>query len=98
MKTNFTIRVKIDPLESAPTRGRRPRGGLREFIVYFDANGEALRIKEVKTYALGEPFEAIYHASYWVRGSHSLTRLPRLIIAEARLKLEAKERNVRTAP
>lgn len=71
----------------------------RYFIAEFDADGNALRIKERKQKQL--PTIGVYDASWWVASSHALgtkNTLPKRIIAAAHVKTIAEHESANATP
>jgi hypothetical protein len=87
---DYSVRVEINVEERPSATGKHPRTGLRKFIVEYDADGQVLRIKEIKP--LPAPSIGIYHQPYWKGGTHPLGVLPRQIIAAAAAKKAAEDR------
>jgi hypothetical protein len=99
---DYSVRIELRVGEhSGVGAGMPPRTGLRKFIVEYDADGEVLRIKEIRQLPPLYGVARVYHASYWKASTHALGNgdtLPKRIIAAARAKLDAEERSINATP
>lgn len=98
---DYSVHVKFEidaPLNGA--RGKRPRAGSRYFIVDFNADGDALRIKERKTRTMFG-VDNVYDFSWWSASSHPLgsgNTLPKRVIEAAHKKTAAEDRSANAVP
>lgn len=73
--------------DDAGTSVFKQRNEERTFIVEYDADGEVLRIKEIRE--LAKPQVGIAHVSWWKAGTHPLgsgNTLPKRVLAAAMAK------------
>lgn len=93
ISANHKIRVDVDvPV----TRKRTRHKGVRKFIVEYDADGNVLRVKEIK-----ETAAATRHQNYWKAGTHPLGNgdtLIKRILAAAAAKRTAEDRSIDATP
>jgi hypothetical protein len=94
MPCDYSVRVEMGV--SAQSGGRPRRAGVRKFIVEYNADGEPLRIKEIRE--LQKPQLGIYHANYWNAKSHPRTGLPARILDAAHAKQLAENAVANATP
>lgn len=96
MSCDYAVRVTMDVTPSGG-RGKRRRTGPRSFIVEYNADGEVLRIKEIRKLE-GPYVVGVYHQPYFRAGTHALRGLPVEIIAAANAKIRAEQLGADATP
>jgi hypothetical protein len=93
MPCDYSVRVEMNV--DAVSGGRPRRAGLRKFIVEFDSEGEALRIKEI---VQQHRPAGLRHSNYWNAKAHPRVGLAERVIAAAHAKQHAEDLATRATP